>query len=59
MEGDIITLSDVFSFDADTAPDGSVAGALRPTGVRPKLTERLHDAGITLPGDLFGSPVGA
>ena len=58
MEGETITLSDVFSFDAETAPDGTVAGALRPTGVRPKLTERLQEEGITLPGDLFGSPVG-
>jgi pilus assembly protein CpaF len=59
MEGETITLSDVFTFAAENAPDGSVAGALRPTGVRPKLTERLHEAGITLPGELFGAAVGA
>ena len=59
MEGETITLSDVFSFDAETAADGAITGALRPTGVRPKLAERLHDAGITLPGDLFGSAVRA
>ena len=59
MEGDTVILSDVFTFDAETAADGSVAGALRPTGVRPKLTERLSDAGITLASDVFGSPVGA
>ena len=53
MEGETITLSDVFTFDAETAPDGGVAGTLRPTGVRPKLTERLHETGITLPADLF------
>ena len=58
MEGETITLSDVFSFDAETATDGAITGALRPTGVRPKLTERLHDAGITLPADQFGSAVG-
>ncbi|HEY3670688.1 MAG TPA: CpaF family protein [Acidimicrobiia bacterium] len=47
MEGDMVTLSDVFVFD----------GELRATGVRPKLAERLQDAGITLPSDLFGSAV--
>jgi pilus assembly protein CpaF len=53
MEGDMITLSDVFLFEGETAGDGGISGALRPTGVRPKLTERLHEAGIDLPGDLF------
>ena len=46
MEGDLVTLSDVFVFEG---------GELQPTGVRPKLAERLQDAGITLPGDLFGT----
>src|SRR6201984_171018 len=53
MEGDMITLSDVFLFEGETAADGGLSGALRPTGVRPKLTERLHEAGINLPADLF------
>jgi pilus assembly protein CpaF len=44
MEGDMITLSDVFVFD----------GELRPTGIRPKLTERLQEQGIALRPDLFG-----
>jgi pilus assembly protein CpaF len=55
MEGDLVTLSDVFVFEGEVGSDGSVAGSLRPTGVRPKLTERLHDAGITLPADVFGA----
>ncbi len=43
MEGDTVTLSDVFVFDDE----------LRATGVRPKLAERLQDAGVTLPSELF------
>jgi pilus assembly protein CpaF len=54
MEGDLITLSDVFLFDGEVGTDGSVGGSLRATGVRPKLTERLRDAGIALPSELFG-----
>jgi pilus assembly protein CpaF len=57
MEGDTITLSDVFQFEAESGSDGRVAGALRPTGVRPKLTERLADAGVSLPAEVFGAPV--
>ena len=53
MEGDLVTLSDVFMFEGETGTDGKVAGSLRPTGVRPKLAERLHDAGIALPAELF------
>ena len=50
----MITLSDLFVFEvAESTPSGPIAGTLRATGVRPKLTERLHDAGIELPGDLF------
>jgi pilus assembly protein CpaF len=54
MEGDKITLSDLFVFEvSDTTPGGPIHGALRSTGIRPKLAERLHDAGIELPAELF------
>jgi pilus assembly protein CpaF len=52
MEGEMITLSDVFVFEGETTADG-IVGVLRATGVRPKLAERLHEAGIDLPGDIF------
>ncbi len=52
MEGEIITLSDVFVYEAH---DGK-AGALVPTGVRPKLAEDLQDRGIALAPDVFGEP---
>ena len=56
MEGDLITLSDLFVFEVtDTKPGGAIHGALRSTGIRPKLAERLHDQGIDLPANLFDS----
>ena len=55
MEGELVTLSDVFRFDTEAGVDGGVGGTIRPTGVRPRLAERLAEAGITLPGELFGA----
>ena len=56
MEGDLITLSDLFVFEVtDTKPGGAIHGTLRSTGIRPKLAERLHDEGIDLPANLFDS----
>ena len=55
MEGETVTLSDVFLFENDATADG--IGALRPTGVRPKFTERVQDGGVTFPAELFGAPV--
>jgi len=57
MEGDVITLQDLFLFDfgmgVDT--DGRFKGHLKSTGIRPKFAERLSDYGIRLGGDLFQS----
>jgi len=57
MEGDVITLQDLFLFDfgmgVDT--DGRFKGHLKSTGIRPKFAERLADYGIRLGGDLFQS----
>jgi pilus assembly protein CpaF len=56
MEGDTITLSDVFLLERDGRANGAggTGATLHATGVRPKLVEKLHDAGLTLPADLFG-----
>lgn len=58
MEGDTITLSDLFVFDYDAgfAPDGTFAGCLVPTGIRPTFTEQLAHEGIQLPAELFAVP---
>jgi pilus assembly protein CpaF len=57
MEGQTVTLSDIFAFDYSAGFDasGRHLGTIKPTGLRPKFAERLADAGITLPSDLFGS----
>jgi pilus assembly protein CpaF len=57
MEGDTITLSDVFLLEGEPGTDGGVGARLRATGVRPKLVERLHEAGVTLPADAFGAAI--
>jgi len=54
MEGDVITMQEVFAFEKlGVAQDGKVLGRFRATGVRPKVCERLKASGINLPADMF------
>jgi pilus assembly protein CpaF len=55
MEGDIITLQDIFLFDYTMGVDehGRFRGHLKATGVRPKFAEKLQDHGIKLGADVF------
>ncbi|MFP5256583.1 MAG: CpaF family protein [Acidimicrobiia bacterium] len=55
MEGDVITLQDVFLFDYGMGVDehGKFKGHLKATGVRPKFTEKLADLGIRLGPEVF------
>jgi pilus assembly protein CpaF len=54
MEGDIITMQEVFMFEkVGMTQDGKVVGRFRATGVRPKCCERLKASGIHLPADMF------
>jgi pilus assembly protein CpaF len=54
MEGDIITMQEVFVFEKlGVTPEGKVIGRFRATGVRPKICERLKTSGIHLPSDMF------
>jgi pilus assembly protein CpaF len=54
MEGDVITMTDVFVFDFTGYENGKVVGRLRPTGLRPKFMEKIEAAGIHLPPSIFG-----
>ena len=54
MEGDVITMQDLFVFEARGMENGKVIGQMRPTGIRPSFTERLESTGIQLPPTLFG-----
>lgn len=55
MEGDVITLQDIFRFNFAEGGTQSArsAGRLRPTGLRPKVVEKLHEAGVSVPPKLF------
>lgn len=54
MEGDIITMTDLFVFEQTGFDNGKVQGRLRPTGLRPKFIEQLEASGIHLPPTIFG-----
>lgn len=55
MEGDIITLQDIFLFDFSMGIDntGRFKGTIKPTGLIPKFLGRLRDIGINISNDLF------
>jgi pilus assembly protein CpaF len=54
MEGDIVTLQDIFVFEKrGLSPEGKVIGRFAATGIRPKFYEKLLAAGIRLRPDLF------
>jgi pilus assembly protein CpaF len=54
MEGDMITLSDIFEFEQTGVEGGKIVGRIRPTGIRPKFTDRFEASGIYLPPSVFG-----
>ena len=55
MEGDIITLQDVFIYDhgAGFDADGKAMGSLRATGLRPKFLEKMEHANVTVDPRIF------
>jgi pilus assembly protein CpaF len=58
MEGDVVTLQDIFVFEKrGLNPDGRVVGRFAATGIRPKFYEKLLAAGIRLRPDLFDEVV--
>ena len=54
MEGDVITMTDVFVFEQTGYENNRVVGRLRPTGLRPKFMDKLEASGIHLPATIFG-----
>ena len=51
MEGDTITMQEIFRFDSKGADpgNGKIIGELEPTGIRPKIIDKLFDVGVPLP----------
>jgi len=54
MEGDVITMTDVFIFEQTGYENNRVVGRLRPTGLRPKFMDKIEASGIHLPATIFG-----
>ena len=59
MEGDVITMQDIFRFEQTAIEDGKVLGDLVPTGLRPKYMEKIEAHGIHLPPSIFSKRAGA
>jgi pilus assembly protein CpaF len=60
MEGDTITMQDLFAFDFSKGFDeaGHHLGTLDATGLRPHFLERLAERGVHIPIDVFLPPAG-
>jgi pilus assembly protein CpaF len=54
MEGEVITMTDIFVFEQTGIENGQIVGRLRPTGLRPKFMDKIEAAGINLPPSIFG-----
>jgi pilus assembly protein CpaF len=54
MEGEVITLQDIFAFEKQGIDqNGKVMGRFKATGIRPKFSEKLELAGVEVPEELF------
>lgn len=57
MEGDTITMQDIFKWEQDFIDEtGRIHGRLQPTGLRPRHYDVIVDNGIDLPLDIFQPP---
>jgi pilus assembly protein CpaF len=56
MEGDIITMQDIFVFEREGVDEaGNVIGSFQATGIRPRFTDRMLAYGVELPVSLFSN----
>lgn len=55
MEGDMIVMQDIFTFEKmGLSDEGKVVGELKPTGIRPRFSDRIEQVNIKLPPSTFG-----
>jgi pilus assembly protein CpaF len=54
MEGDVVVMQDVFTWEQTGVHDGKIDGQLKPTGIRPKFVEKFEAKGVGLPPGIFG-----
>lgn len=58
MEGEIVTLQDIFVFEKrGLSPEGKVLGRFAATGIRPRFYEKFQAAGIALRPEIFEESV--
>jgi pilus assembly protein CpaF len=53
MEGDVITMQDIFGFERQGMDGDKVVGRFRASGIRPRFSDRLKSFGIDLSSILF------
>ena len=54
MEGDVITLQDIYIFEQTGIDEkGTIVGKFRATGIRPKFLNKFEEAGIKVPPGMF------
>jgi pilus assembly protein CpaF len=54
MEEHVVEIQEIFSFQKETVDEeGHVKGVFRPSGIRPRLMQRIREHGITLSDDIF------
>lgn len=55
MEGDIITLQDLFLFDFSMGIDsnGKFKGRIKSNGLKPRFLDKLFESGIEIPNEIF------
>ena len=56
MEGEIITMQDIFVYERQGMENDRVLGQFRATGIRPRFSDRLKSYGIDLSSLLFTNP---
>ena len=54
MEGEVITTTDIFTFEQTGMDNGKIIGRIRPTGLRPKFMEKIEASNLHLPPSIFG-----
>ena len=60
MEGDVVQLSDIFTFDWDAGVDekGNFRGIVQATGLRPTFEKRVKELGMELDPETFNVDMG-
>jgi pilus assembly protein CpaF len=59
MEGDAVTMQDIFTFEKlGVTEEGKVKGRFKATGIRPKFYEKIRASGMTLTASVFEQIVG-